>query len=135
MTRLPISVYTRISQNGLTKPLRSSCTLHCCVQGKATACIGTWTWKHFPGRHPDNFKKQSILERADAARPDFEYVQLADGRLVAVNAEGEYACLPRQALPFLLTRPGIWARAAQASMYCPGLLANLFTLMLCRPLQ
>ncbi|KAK9840359.1 hypothetical protein WJX74_008285 [Apatococcus lobatus] len=56
---------------------------------KAFARAGKWVWKHFPGRHPDSFKKQSILERADAARPEFEYVQLADGRLVAINAAGE----------------------------------------------
>lgn len=52
--------------------------------------MGKQIWKHFPGRHPDTFKKQSILERADAARPEFEYVELADGRLVAINAGGEH---------------------------------------------
>lgn len=56
------------------------------MQAKAIAWVGRQVWKHFPGRHPEAFKKQSILQRADAARPEFEYVQLADGRLVAINA-------------------------------------------------
>ncbi len=59
------------------------------MQIKGIAWLGKWAWKHFPGRQADAPHKLSILERADAARPDYEYVQLADGRLVAVNAPGE----------------------------------------------
>ena len=59
------------------------------LQGKGIAWVGKKAWKHFPGRKVEVPKKQSILERADAAHSEYDYVQLADGRLVAVNAAGE----------------------------------------------
>ncbi|KAK9869049.1 hypothetical protein WJX84_008691 [Apatococcus fuscideae] len=57
--------------------------------GKGIAWVGKKAWKHFPGRKVEVPKKQSILERADAAHSEYDYVQLADGRLVAVNAAGD----------------------------------------------